>query len=149
MRVGIILSQSAEHEFDLVDFQAAYGESRYFQCMLNIADIMQHLESNPRAIPSRYGVHKLWRDFKGYLGAYLEPELHEEGKNALRIVFRVMSADNGFDGIDDPRFPYLRDRVGDSLSNFDYIVHVWVGCYDYHGNKKSKTRSAIKDTFVG
>lgn len=149
MRVGIVYSAHAEDEIDQAIFQAAYGNERYYNCMQNLASIIKALSSNPYNIPSRYGVHKLWRDFKGYLGAYLEPELHEEGKNALRIVFRVMSADNGFDGIDDPRFPYLRDRVGASLSNFDYIVHVWVGCYDYHGNKKSKTRSAIKDTFVG
>lgn len=150
MVVKIVYSATAELEITTLKSKLSDPalSAAASECLQSIGTILHHLRVNPYYIPPEFNPHRLWRDFSGYIGVYLEPSKHADGQNAHRMVYRVMSADNGFIGIDDPRFDYIRDRAGD-LSCVDYVVHVWVGCYDYHGNQKSKTRSAIKDTFVG
>lgn len=150
MVVKIVYSATAELEIatlksKLSDPSLSAAAS---ECLQSIGTILHHLRVHPYHIPSEFNPHRLWRDFSGYIGVYLEPSKHADGQNAHRMVYRVMSATDDFSGIDDPRFDYIRDRAGD-LSGVDYVVHIWVGCYDYHGSRKSKTRSAVKDTLVG
>lgn len=152
MNVKIVYSLTAQQE--IAQLQSLLGRvstdsafSYVSECLSSLGTILHYLSTDPKHIPAVYHVHKLWRDFKGYLGAYLEPSKHADGLNSHRMVFRVMSAESGFYGLDDPRFPWLRDRVGD-LSTVDFVVHIWVGCFDYHTNIKSRSRSSVKDSFT-
>lgn len=140
MKVVVVPSSTALEE--MLDMFASTSPADAL-CARTLDVVYEQLWVDPLLVDSRYETHDLSGKLSGFRGTHLEQDA-PRGMDKRRMVWRMLFKKTGFKGLDDARFPYVRERAG-SLDDVDIIVHIFFGCFDYHDRVESDRRADIHD----